>query len=104
MERRLEVDKLDTSKGTDMDFQVHETEEQPTPKKPPKLKDYGEVFTTNEAGRYLKIQGDTLKKWRKQGKGPRYLQIEGAIRYRRVDLDSYLDAVTIDPAAQNEEE
>jgi hypothetical protein len=50
-----------------------------------------------EAGRYLgggskPIAPRTLQRQRLEGKGPVFVKIGGAVRYRRSDLDEYIAA------------
>lgn len=46
---------------------------------------------TNEAAEILDLKPATLEIWRSQGKGPRFLKIGRAVRYRLSDLEEYLD-------------
>lgn len=46
--------------------------------------------TTEEAANYLTLKRQTLYVWRMQGRGPRFLRLGRAIRYRQEDLDEYL--------------
>jgi hypothetical protein len=51
------------------------------------------LFTTIEAAEYLGgLKVNTMEGWREKGVGPRYLKIGRLVRYRLLDLDSYLDA------------
>ena len=52
-----------------------------------------ELFTTIEAGAYLKTPAKTLVTWRCTGrvKIP-YLRCGGNIRYRKSDLDAFIEA------------
>lgn len=86
-----------------MDYQTYAEEHAVRSEPSVTQQDPGEVLTTKEAGTFLKIQPCTLRKWRKLRKGPPFLRIEGAIRYRKSALEAYLDMVTIDPAQRNEE-
>jgi len=54
------------------------------------------VLTTKEAADYLGIVSyRTLEKWRRLGKGPRWILLEGnVVGYRISDLDRYLDDAT----------
>lgn len=49
-------------------------------------------LTTPEAANYLSVQPTTLEVWRVQGRGPRFLKLGRAVRYRQSDLDAYLSA------------
>lgn len=48
------------------------------------------VYTTNQAADYLKLSPKTLVNWRGEGKGPRFVRLGRAVRYRKSDLDAYV--------------
>lgn len=50
-----------------------------------------ELMTTIEAARYVRLGKATLERFRVQGTGPQYCKLGGAVRYRRVDLDAWLE-------------
>jgi excisionase family DNA binding protein len=53
----------------------------------------GDVFRTPEAGQYLGLAASTLEKLRVYGGGPRFIRLGSrAIRYRKQDLDEWLEA------------
>ena len=50
----------------------------------------------------LGVKPQTLRKWRLQGRGPRYIRLggpTGRVAYRRSDIDSWLDARTFESTA-----
>jgi excisionase family DNA binding protein len=49
-----------------------------------------EVLTTAEAARYVRLGKPTIERFRLTGEGPRYCKLGGAVRYRRCDLDEWL--------------
>lgn len=51
-----------------------------------------EVLTTVEAARYVRLGKPTLERFRLTGEGPRYAKLGGAVRYRRADLDLWLES------------
>lgn len=51
-----------------------------------------EVLTTKEAATYLKLGKPTLDRFRVTGAGPRFCKLGGAVRYRRADLDAWLES------------
>jgi excisionase family DNA binding protein len=52
-----------------------------------------EWFAPDEAGEYLRISEKTLENLRAQGRGPAFCRIGNRlVRYRRADLDSWLEA------------
>jgi len=52
----------------------------------------GSILTVDQAATYLAIPKATLYTWRTRrvGFGPRAVKIGGCLRYRRVDLDSWV--------------
>jgi len=50
------------------------------------------AFTPKEAGRYLGVAEATLRLWRSRDAGPRYFRAGKLIRYRRADLDSWIES------------
>lgn len=50
------------------------------------------VLTTPEAAAYLGLQPATLEQWRWSGKGPRFCKIGRCCRYRKEDLDAFMEA------------
>ena len=52
-----------------------------------------DLFTSEEAEKYLGIAPGTLKQWRHAGgRGPDYIKSFGYIRYLQSDLDFWLDS------------
>ena len=49
------------------------------------------VLTTAEAAEYLRISERTLIRWRVQRRGPPWTYAGRQVRYRRTDLDGYLE-------------
>ena len=49
------------------------------------------VLTTREAAVYLGLAVSTLNKWRCYGNGPQFLKLGRVIRYRKDDLDRFLE-------------
>ena len=51
------------------------------------------TFNSKQASRYLGVSEAVLRLWRADGKGPRYFKAgEKLVRYRRADLDSWIEA------------
>ena len=62
-----------------------------------------ELLTTREAAAYMRISRYTLEYWRCRGpiRGPRYLKVHRhAIRYRVVDLETFLESRLVEPALE----
>ena len=49
-------------------------------------------FNTKSAAHYLNVQASTLEQNRWKGTGPPFVKIGRSVRYRKADLDAYLDA------------
>lgn len=57
------------------------------------MTDQESTLTPIKAARYLGISEASLRLWRSEGKGPRYFRAgEKLVRYRRADLDSWIEA------------
>jgi excisionase family DNA binding protein len=52
-------------------------------------------MNTREAASYLRLGKPTVERFRMTGQGPIYLKLGGAIRYRRCDLDAWLESCLI---------
>lgn len=50
------------------------------------------VLTPSQAAKYLSVSSRTLIRFRVQRKGPAWTYVGHQVRYRRTDLDAYLDA------------
>jgi hypothetical protein len=55
-------------------------------------KPINKLLSEREAARRLGLRIATLQRWRWAGKGPRFLKIEGSVRYDPNDLGSFLEA------------
>lgn len=61
------------------------------------------TFTPKKAASYLGISEAALRLWRSRDEGPRYFRAgDKLVRYRRVDLDSWIEARLVTPAALEE--
>ena len=47
---------------------------------------------TPQAAQYLGLAVSTLNKWRCHGGGPEFIKLGRAVRYRRDDLDAFVEA------------
>lgn len=50
-----------------------------------------ELLMPATVAKQLAVSERTLKSWRDDGHGPRHVKIGGRIRYRRVDVEQYID-------------
>ncbi|MBN8501533.1 MAG: helix-turn-helix domain-containing protein [Sphingomonadales bacterium] len=60
------------------------------------------LLSVEQAAAHIGVSPWTLRKWRTKGKGPCFVRLGcalGAVRYRRQDLDAYLEASVVDPSA-----
>lgn len=55
------------------------------------MEDSDEVLTPREVAAILKVSVRTLESWRSQGRGPRWVKVEGLIRYPGRYLQSYVN-------------
>jgi predicted DNA-binding transcriptional regulator AlpA len=55
------------------------------------------VVNDQESAEMLGVAPQTLRNWRSLRKGPPYLKVGRAVRYRQEDLIAYLDKRRIDP-------
>ncbi|QNN66437.1 helix-turn-helix domain-containing protein [Sphingomonas lutea] len=51
-----------------------------------------ELYKTPEAAEFLRLGKPTLERLRLTGEGPRYCKLGGAVRYRRCDLEAWLES------------
>ncbi|MDN3519619.1 helix-turn-helix domain-containing protein [Aquisalimonas lutea] len=61
------------------------------------------VLTTSQAAEYLSVSCRTLIRFRVQRKGPAWTYVGHQVRYRRKDLDAYLDANRHVPVREDRE-
>jgi len=59
------------------------------------------IFNEYQAAVLLGVQPATLRQWRQQRRGPAWVKVEHAVRYRCQDLEKYLAARTI-PAGSDQ--
>ena len=60
-----------------------------------------ELLTATQAARLLQVHTNTLSRWRQRDTGPAFIKFEGprGVRYRRRDLELWLQQQTQTPAA-----
>ena len=64
------------------------------------MNDQQSTLTPIQAAKYLGIREGALRLWRSEGKGPRHFRAgEKLVRYRRADLDSWIEARLSAPAS-----
>jgi excisionase family DNA binding protein len=55
------------------------------------------AFNPKQAAKYVGVTEATLRSWRSRGEGPRYFRAGKLIRYRRSDLDAWIEARLSEP-------
>jgi len=56
-----------------------------------------EILTPPATAEFLKTEPRTLEAWRSRGVGPAFIRLSGrAIRYRRSDLERWLDQCRVE--------
>lgn len=50
------------------------------------------LMTTSEAADYLASTKTTLEQWRARNDGPPFVKMGRSVRYRRADLDQWIEA------------
>ena len=53
-----------------------------------------ELLTVEEAANYLRIAPGTLYNWRHAGRGPKATNVGRSLRYRRTDLEKWLESLS----------
>lgn len=56
------------------------------------------LLSEPQAAKILNVSIRTLQAWRCADKGPAFIRVGRAIRYRRSDLELYLQASTVQPS------
>lgn len=51
-----------------------------------------DILNTREAAAYTRLGKPTLERFRLTGEGPRFAKLGSAVRYRRSDLDAWLES------------
>ena len=63
------------------------------------MNDQPSLLTPKKAASYLGVSDAALRLWRSEGKGPRFFRAgEKLIRYRRADLDFWIEARLSQPS------
>lgn len=56
-----------------------------------------EFATEEQLAEALQVSVKTLQDWRYRGRGPAYIRVGGAVRYRASDVAAWLDEHTVHP-------
>lgn len=57
-----------------------------------------ELLKPHEVAKMLTVHPDTLRVWRRDGKGPAYVRIEGRVLYMPQDVQAYIAAQRVEVA------
>jgi len=49
------------------------------------------LLDTKRAAHYLSVEARTLVEWRARGGGPRFTKMNRTVRYRKSDLDQFVE-------------
>lgn len=60
----------------------------------------GEYLTTRAAAEVLSVTESTLEQWRWQGRGPVFIKMNRVVRYRKEDLQAFVDARVFNNTAE----
>lgn len=58
------------------------------------------LLDTAQVARLFGIEPISLRTWRLKGVGPRFLKLGRSVRYRRSDLEAYLEERTVSSTSQ----
>jgi predicted DNA-binding transcriptional regulator AlpA len=59
------------------------------------------LLTEKQVAAQLSINPKTLSIWRGQRRGPRFVKLGRAVRYRLSDVREFLESVTVEPRASD---
>lgn len=59
-----------------------------------------EILNTREAADYVRLGKPTLERFRISGAGPVFVKLGGAVRYRKLDLDAWLESRRVRSTSQ----
>lgn len=51
-----------------------------------------DILMTREAAIYVRLSKPTLERYRTSGGGPKFAKLGAAVRYRKADLDAWLES------------
>ena len=64
----------------------------PPPVNPPSLPKLPEMLNDHQVAEYLNMSVASVRRWRTFRKGPKFLKIGSAVRYKREDVDTWLSS------------
>jgi predicted site-specific integrase-resolvase len=57
-----------------------------------------ELWTQAQLAALLNVKPNTLREWRRLGKGPAYIRIQKGVFYRKADVENWLEDNKVVPA------
>jgi len=64
----------------------------PAPTNPPSLPKQPEMMNEHQVAEFVQLSVASVRRWRLFRKGPKYLKIGSAVRYRRADVETWLNS------------
>lgn len=61
--------------------------------------DHNALLTEAQAAQVLSLSIRTLQSWRGRGSGPQFVRAGRAVRYRRSDIEEWVESNTVSPVA-----
>lgn len=58
------------------------------------------LLTTHEVAEILRVGPRTIQTWRHLQRGPKFVRIGGLVRYRKSDVDAYIDTAAVRTAME----
>jgi excisionase family DNA binding protein len=62
-----------------------------------------EMLTREQAAKYLGLQVQTLNAWACRGCGPKFVKLGRAVRYRKSDLEAYIESRVVQSTGEADE-
>lgn len=59
-----------------------------------------DLFTPTELAEYLNISPRTLIRWRNERRGPDWIRVGRVVRYRRQDVEAWLNKQRVQPVRE----
>lgn len=59
-----------------------------------------DAMSTRQAANHLGCSEGSLRLWRHQKRGPRYFRVGKLVRYRRADLELWIEANSVSPSSE----
>ncbi len=63
-----------------------------------------QLFVEGEVAQVLKCTTSALRRWRREGRGPRFVRVGRLIRYSKSDLEDFIEENSVGKAKEKEQE